>query len=202
MNRESFKIPSNPKHFWQEIADKIGGDFKITQQKQNFGIIDHDYYHLRIFTVHHGLQITLHSTFMKSPGKYEDCYTDRMKITSEIQMKDKFYLYLWRKGFFEKLFSSGKSKTGDSTFDSTIGFETNKGREVRNLLSNSEIRKFLIQDHLSVFNIQHDSDLLKIKLQTGKFILNKEILLEEYEKYLLFIDGLIEVGLLPISSQS
>ncbi|MDQ2180845.1 hypothetical protein [Marinifilum sp. D714] len=202
MNKESLMITTSPKVFWQEIAKEIGGQLEVTKQGQNFGVILNDYYHLRISVMYKGVDILLHSTYQQSPGKFEEYYLDKLRITSEIKRKDKFYLYLWRKSFFEKLFSSSKHHTGDSEFDKTIAFTTNKEREVRNLFSNSAIRKLLVQDKLSVFNIQHDAGQLNIKLQTGQIILNKEILLEEYKKYILFVDGLIEVGLLPTSSQS
>lgn len=196
MNNEAVKVTSHPKLFWQEVANQIGGEFKLTKQNQNFGELVYDYYHLRIVKMYKGVEIIIHSTYSQSQGKFEEYYLSSLRVTSNIEKRDEFHLYLWRKGFFERFFSLKNSRTGFPTFDKTIAFETNRKKDVQILFSDSEIREILINDYSSIFNIQHESGVLKIKLQTGKIIWDKEILIEEYNKFLKFMDGLLKVGLI------
>lgn len=190
MNREDIKSTSNPKLFWKDVAEKIGGDLKVTKQNQNFGELGYDYYHLWIYSNYKGVNILIHSTYKQSPGKFAEYYLSDLRITSEITNHDDFYLYLWRKGCIERLFSIQK-RTGNKDFDRIIGYKTNNERNVFNFFSNKVIRDLLIGDSFSVFNIQNENGIMNIKLQTGLIIKDKSILLKEIEKYIIFLDGLI-----------
>lgn len=90
----------NPKYFWQETANEIGGEFKLSKQDQNWGVIHYDYYHLKIFKTYCGIKIELHSSFRKSPAIDDEFYLSSLTIESILEGQDEFYLYIWRKGFF------------------------------------------------------------------------------------------------------
>ncbi|BDX38840.1 hypothetical protein CYCD_21950 [Tenuifilaceae bacterium CYCD] len=118
-----------------------------------------------------------------------------MRIEAELEKQDEFFLYIWRKGFLEKIFS--KQRNDDHfEFFKTIGYKTNRKKEIESLFSKKEIQDLIFGLETSVFNIQYDSDKLKIKYQTNETIMDGNILLSEYLKYIKFIDGLLKEQLI------
>ncbi len=201
MKEESPDNYINPIEFWQKTADEIDGVFKLSKQTQNAGVMLCDYFHLRIFKEYRGINIELHSTFEQSLAESEKFELSFLRIETELENQDEFFLYTWRKGYFERTFSKVRN---DDPFEfyKTIGYKTNRRKEVEALFSSMEIQGLFLELENSVFNIQFDRDRLKIKYQTNDIIKDKNKLISEYLKYVKFIDGLLSVKLIKPHHQA
>jgi hypothetical protein len=196
MKRKSVLVNNNPKIFWQKTADDIGGTFQLLKQTQNAGEMIYDHYHLRIEKNIQGVKSELHSTFLKSPTINDEFYLRSLRITSDLDNQNEFYFYYWKKGLFEKIFRLNGQYSSYQEFDKIIGFKTNRLKEIQTFLAEKEIRELIINQKISVFNIQFENDLVKIKYQTSQIIWDKEILMTEYHKYEKFINRLIKAKLI------
>lgn len=190
MKRKSLLVNKNPKHFWQTTADEIGGTFQVSKQTQNAGTI-FDLYHLRIKKSYQGIDLEIHSTFHKSPTINDEFYLSSLRITSDLDNQNEFYFYYWKKGLFEKIFRLNGQYSGYREFDKIIGFKTNRFKDIHAFLAEKEIRELILNQQISVFNIQFDDGLVKIKYQTSQIIWDKNTLMTEYSKYEKFINGLL-----------
>ncbi|NOR87524.1 MAG: hypothetical protein GQ527_07945 [Bacteroidales bacterium] len=200
MKRKSVLVNINPKHFWQETADEIEGTFRLSKQEQNAGVMIYDHYHLIIEKIHQGIEIELHSTFLKSPTINDEFYLNSLRITTDLENQNEFYFYYWEKGLFEKLFRLNGQYSEYRDFDKKIGFKTNRSMDIQKFLADKEIRELILNQKISIFNIQTENDVVKIKYQTSQIIWDKKTLLTEYSKYKKFINGLLETDLIKTHS--
>lgn len=196
MDRKSVLVNYHPKNFWQEAANEIGGTFRLSKQEQNFGEMIYDHYHLKIEKNHMGIDLEIHSTFHKSPTIHDEFYLNDLRITSNLKNQDRFYFYYWQKGLFEKLLRLNGQYSGYREFDKILGFKTNRLKNIQAFLSEQEIRALLLNQRISIFNIQTENELVKIKYQTSQIIWDKKTLLTEYHKYEKFINGLLQTKLI------
>jgi hypothetical protein len=196
MKKKSNKVEYHPKHFWQEVAKEINGEFKLIHQQQNFGGYSHDHYHLKIFKKIQGIELVLHSTFLKSPSIHDEFYLSSLRIYSDLEKQEEFYFYYWQRGWFSKTFGFRNEASGYRDFDKKISYETNKPRYIRSFLSDPEIRNLILDQQISIFNIQFEEEVLKIKYQTNQTVFDKRILLVEYFKFEKFLLALLRVKLI------
>ena len=196
MREESLKIDQNPEGFWLEAAKDIGGEFHLSKQGQNAGAFLYDYYHLRIFKDYQAINIELHSTFCKSPTINDEYYLSSLRIETELENQDEFYLYTWRKGVLEKIFSKKTKDPDYREFNKSIGYKTNRESEVALLFSKIEIQDLILEQEISVFNIQFVDKKLRIKYQTNQIVRDRTILISEYSKFIILIEGLLEFQLI------
>lgn len=71
-----------------------------------------------------------------------------------------------------------------------LDLKTNIKQAILNLFSNKSIRDLITNDRFSVFKVQYQKALLKIKSQTGKIMTNKDILIAEIEKHMILLVGI------------
>lgn len=98
--------------------------------------------------------------------------------------------------FFEKLFGGKRRGIVLQEFDKNIGYETNRSSEVELMFSRKEMQDLILEQEISVFNVQFADKKLKVKYQTNQLIRDRNILLTDYLKYTKFIDGLLEMRLI------
>jgi hypothetical protein len=186
---------THPKIFCEKFSKEINGKFEIKRLTITGGD-GFDHYTISIKTKYQDIDLELKSAFRQSPGKFEEYLIWNVGIYSEIENQSEFYLYLWRKDFFDKILGFNKSIIGYENFDSVIGFKSNNKEDVMKFFANKEIRDLIINDKNSVFNIRFEKEILKIKLQMNQYITRIEVFKELYFKYLYYLDRLIKVGII------
>ncbi|NVO12281.1 MAG: hypothetical protein HXX16_20155 [Bacteroidales bacterium] len=185
---------TNPKYIWKETSDQIGGSFSVSKQPITGGSMT-DLFLLKIRLAYKGVDIEIHSSYFQAADNEDEFGMNILRITSRIDKQENFHLYLWRKGFIEKILSTNKNKTGFNNFDSSIGFDSNNITKTKLLFSETEIREMIINDRTSTFNVQYENNSLTVNYQS-RITNNKEEILSELNKYIIFIDGLIKYGVI------
>ncbi|SDC71949.1 hypothetical protein [Williamwhitmania taraxaci] len=191
-------VEENPSLFWTETAEAIGGVFTTRMQEQRFGDYYFDLHLLQISKPHRGLIIELNSCFLIAPNILNEYHLDDLRIESFIPDQVSFFLHYFPKGVYDKIFWHNKPHSGFKDFDKVIGFETNRLWELRKFFANNAVRDLIQNDFYSRFNVRYENEMLIVKNQSTQLILNKEILLAEYQKFVLFIDGLIDAKLIKL----
>ena len=192
-------VDTNPSHFWREVADILGGTFATLEQSQRFGNYVYQLHTLQIVKPHRGINIELNSCFLMAPDIPNEFHLDDLRVESFILNQVNFFLQLFPKGVYEKVFWFNKPRSGFKDFDRVIGFETNRMWEVRKFFANEAVRDLIQNDFYSQFNIRYENETLIVKNQSNQVILDKDVLLAAYAKFVLFVDGLIDAKLVKIS---
>ena len=191
-------VDVNPSYFWQEVANTLGGMFSTLEQSQRFGQYVYQLHTLRVVKPYRGINIELHSCFLMAPDVDNEFHLDDLRVESFIPNQVSFFLHLFPKGVYEKVFWQNKPRSGFKDFDRVVGFETNRMWELRKFFANDAVRDLIQSDFYSQFNVRYENETLIVKNQSTQVILNKELLLAEYQKFVLFIDGLIDAKLIKL----
>ncbi len=191
-------VDVNPSYFWQEVANTLGGMFSTLEQSQRFGQYVYQLHTLHVVKPHRGVSIELNSCFLMAPDVDNEFHLDDLRVESFIPNQVSFFLHLFPKGVYEKVFWQNKPRSGFKDFDRVVGFETNRMWELRKFFANDAVRDLIQSDFYSQFNVRYENETLIVKNQSTQVILNKELLLAEYQKFVLFIDGLIDAKLIKL----
>jgi hypothetical protein len=83
------------------------------------------------------------------------CYTNR----------NDFYLYIYKQGFFDRIFSSGGIKTGNIEFDKEFAIKSNDEKLALRLFKSKTIQEVFLSNPLMTFNILTENNMTEIKLR-------------------------------------
>lgn len=191
-------VAENPTIFWKEAALSLGGEFITHKQEQHFGDYFYELHILQIIKPYRGINVELNSCFLMSPNILDEYHLDDLRVESFIPNQVNFFLYFYHKGVYDKIFWFNKPRSGYKDFDQVVGFETNRLWELRKFFANEAVRDLIQNDFYSLFNVRYEKEMLVVKNQSTQVILDKDVLLAEYEKFVLFVDGLIEAKLISI----
>lgn len=189
-------VDENPSLFWKEAAGALGGEFITKQQEQHFGSYKYDLHILKIVKPYRGINIELNSCYLHTPDIPSEYHLDDLRVESFIPDQASFRLFIFTKSVYDKVFWLNKPRSGYKDFDNVIGFETNRMWEVRKLFANEAVRDLIQNDFYSLFSVRYENEVMMVKNQSTQVILDKEVLLAEYGKFTLFVDGLMETKLI------
>ena len=191
-------LNKSPKIYYETFAKKIDADFECKKAEITMGD-EFNQYNLYITKEYKGINIKVSSGYSQSPGKHQEYYIGRTIIKTEIEEQKEFYLYIWRKGLFSKLFNI-KLKTGHRNFDSVFNYKTNRKKEIKNFFSNYNVRTQLLKNEFYILNIQYTKGVISIYLRMIQSPTKIENLNIMYNDFLLYIDELINSKLISTSS--
>jgi len=191
-------VDENPSLFWKEAAAIIGGEFITKKQEHHFGDYYYDLHLLQIVKPFRGLNIEMNSCFLLAPNVPDEYFLDDLRVESHIPNQVNFFLHFYKRDVYDKIFWLNKPRSGYKDFDRVVGYETNRMWELRKFFANEEVRNLIQNDFFSLFNVRYENEMLVVKNQSTQVMLHREILLAEYEKFVLFLDGLIDAKLIKL----
>ena len=182
---------------WKEASQILNGTFRMPIQTQNFGMATEGIYHFQIDIPYRNLNIRIYSG-IENAKLFINNYFSTILITAEKETIEKVELSIWRKDFFDNLLSFNKSNTGFREFDKTIGLKASRNieRYLPQIFKEKELRKELTNDKYRTYNIQTVENKIVVQRKSGLRMKNAKMIIEEYEKFKLFIDGLINVKII------
>lgn len=75
------------------------------------------------------------------------------------------YLYIYKQGFFDRIFSTGKIKSGNITFDKLFAIKSNNKRLALKIFSSSKIQEIFLSNPIMTFNIITKNNQTEIKVK-------------------------------------
>jgi hypothetical protein len=79
--------------------------------------------------------------------------------------RNDFYLYIYKQGFFDRIFSSGGIKTGNIEFDKEFAIKSNDEKLALRLFKSKTIQEVFLSNPLMTFNILTENNMTEIKLR-------------------------------------
>ncbi len=178
---------------WQDVADTLGGELSISYQQVNGGQSSGGLYLVRIDKLYQGVNIQIHAGFLELPLTKDEYDSGDITITATKKNSDIVELSIWRKDFLDRIFSSGISKTGYKKFDKVIGLKATKNleRNIHRVFKDESLREEFIEDKFRAYNIQTIEGFITIRRKSSLMMKNAKMFIIEYERFIRFIDGLI-----------
>jgi len=178
---------------WKQSAHALGGSFSMPMQKINGGNMAGGMFLFGIEFIYRGVEINIHTGLYEYPlqkNEYNDC---DIIITAQKAKKERVELSIWRKDYFDKIFGSSGHKTGYKEFDKRIGLKPSKNIEksLSSIFKNEDLRNELITDKYRSYNLTTIDNYITLERKSGVRVSNKESMENEFHKFSLLLDGLI-----------
>lgn len=185
---------TNLVRIWTNAAQSLNGKFSMPLQKVNGGSAVGGVYLFGIDFKYKEVAIRIHAGIYELPlqkNEYNDC---PISITAIKESQDSIELSIWRKDFFDKIFKSSNYITGYEEFDKVIELRASKNIErlLSLLFKNQNLRNEFITDKYRVYNIQTINKYITINRKSGLEIKTAQMIIDEFDRFSLFLDGLIE----------
>lgn len=183
---------------WEEAARQLSGEFSMPLQKTNGGSGKGGMYLFRILLIYRGISVTIHAGIEELTLKKNEYYDFLISISAKKESQESIELALWRKDFFDKIFRSSKSITGYMDFDNTIGIHCSQNIEKKlpSIFYRQELRTGIINDLYRTYNIQTIDNFILIERKSGFKINSARMIVEEFNRFSVFLDGLVDAGIL------
>jgi len=183
---------------WNDAARELNGKFSMPFHWYNGGSRFGGTYTFSIELNHKNIPLKIESRILELPLKkdeYKDC---PIKITAEKETFESIELSIWRKDYLDKLFNFKKSLTGYKDFDRVVGLKASKNIETRlsKVFESETLRKELINDKYRVYNISTENNLITVQRNSGLKMQNAGMFKEEFEKFCLLLESLIDARIL------
>jgi hypothetical protein len=179
---------------WKETAKLLNGNFSMPYQQYNGGLSTGGLYLFCIDIYYRNVEVRIEKGILELPLKkneYTDCI---ISITALKKSNESIELSIWRKDFFDKIFVFGNSKTGYKDFDKIIGLDVSKNieRYLPKIFENRKLREEIQNDRHRTYNVSTNDNVITIRRKSGLVMRNPEMIKDEYEKFCLFLDGLVD----------
>ena len=182
----------------ESAADKLSGKLTFSYQQVNGGMMTGGLYNFVIATDWNGLNLQITSSLDELPlqkGEYDSC---NIKITAYKESPNETNLSIWRKDYFDRIFGFGILKTGFKDFDKIIALRSSKNMEryIRKVFESQSLRTELINDKYRTYNIQSDKGKIIIQRKSALQMKNKEMIIDDYNRFGLFLTGLKDANII------
>ncbi len=174
-------------------SQSLDGELSTTFQKVNGGSASGGLYMLKINKQYSNINILICTALEEFPFMHDEYTNCDITIYATKKTNTNIELSLWRKDYLDKLFSFGKSSTGYKYFDKVIGISSSRNikRHLPKMFADNNLRKQLIEDKYRTFNVSSKDNITTVKLKSGLKMSSSEDIVEEYNRIILFLDGMI-----------
>jgi len=180
------------KKLWKDLSNENEGDFSfkdLIQANVNTWI-----YVLKLNLKYKGYSINIEQPlFILSKKEYS---VKHLVFKIEKESKNKFYLSIWKKDFFDRIFSINKVRTRDNEFDKKFGIKSNNTRFAIPFFNDKEIREIFLKDENLFFRVFTENQMLTVLMKHTLFIDSKDKFNKLYSTFKTLVDKLIETQIL------
>jgi len=182
----------------ESAADKLGGKLTYSYQQLNGGMMTGGLYNFVIATNWNGLSLQITSSLDELPLQKDEYDSCQIKITAYKKSPNETNLSIWRRDYFDRIFGFGILKTGFKDFDKIIALKSSKNIEkyIRKVFENQSLRTELINDVYRTINIHSDKGKIIIQRKSALRMKNKEMIIDDYNRFGLFLTGLKDANII------
>ena len=182
----------------EATSDSLDGELSTIFQQVNGVDISGGIYLLKINKQYSNINILMSTALNKYPFMHDEYTKCDITIYATKKTNSNIELSLWRKDYLDKLFSFGKSPTGYKDFDNIIAISSSRNikRHLPTIFADNNLRKQIIEDKYRVFNVSSKDNITTLKMKSGLKMSSSEDIVEEYNRIILFLDGLIGAGIM------
>lgn len=183
---------------WMEAAELLKGEFSMPFNRMNGGRREGGVYLAKIDIDYSNISVQIHSGFDEFPFENDEYKEFDITITAKKETRETIELSIWRKDYLDKLFGFRNTKTGYKEFDKVIGLKASRNirRDVPKVFESKELREELINERYRAYNIQTIDGKIIIERKTSLRINSSALIITEYQKFCLFLDGLLNSKIL------
>ncbi len=183
---------------WQETAKVLNGDFSMPFQLYNGGNMNGGIFLFCIRVNYRTVEVKIEAGILELPLSKNEINGCLITISAQKKTNETIHLSIWRKDFFDKILGLSSLKTGYDDFDRVIGLKASRNIEriVPKMFDNKELRLEIQNESLRVYNISTNDNFVTIRRKSGLIMQNTAMIENEYEKFRLFLDGVIDAKIL------
>ncbi len=145
------------KSHWEKFANKINANFEIHRYHNGRGFM-----YKTIITTKQGLYPVLISQGTGGSDR-EVGQGEHLELNYINSNRIQYDISLYKKDFLDKLFKSGKIKTGNPEFDKKFGIYTTNNETTKRLFNNIQIQTIFLNNKFLVFNVQKKESKVTLK---------------------------------------
>ncbi|MBI9058506.1 MAG: hypothetical protein JEZ01_12150 [Labilibaculum sp.] len=178
---------------WEKSAIALKGNFSMPRQKINGGSCAGSMFLFRIELMYNGVKVNIHTGIYEYPLQKNECKDCQISITAKKDIKEIVELSIWRRDFFDKVFSRSKN-TGYREFDKIIGIKPSKNieRNLSSIFKNQKLRNELINEKYRSYNLQTINKIATLERKSSVKVSSVQMMEKEFDKFSLLLDGLID----------
>ncbi len=183
---------------WNDVAKKLNGTFSMPLQIMNGGSQAGGMFLFNIELLYKNVLVNLHTGLYEFPlrkNEYDDC---DITITAKKETKETIELSIWRKDYFDRIFSFGNNRTGYKEFDKIIGLQSSRNLEryLSKIFENENLRGEFVNDKYRAYNISTNNGYINVNRRSSIRLKSSEMIISEFELFCHFLDGLINARII------